>query len=281
MSKKIINILSVLMIVFFLSLVGCKKTPENTNPDAEGTAYGIVHNGYVGMAKVRIKDNKVVDVEYDEAFLPHTWANVNYEMKEGETLPEDILMYTNNNVNKYYAKYLSIDGKLFTGTVREGDLVLDNNTYSNQTIKYSSDTIPDLFAYLYNSDENCKWYYEAVKAGKVFISDKDGKKLETYTSTNTYGWLKSEGKYWNDKETYPLGWKGNLNALKDYLMGKELTSLDKTKFEKSSEGVEKDGYTYYYWTIDGVVTGVTMVDVYQYYTLAARAYDKAKANMKK
>lgn len=282
MMKKI-YLLPLLLILLF-TLIGCNNKGNDTNPptnkEAEASAYAIVNKQYVGMAKVKIKDDKVVDVTYDEAFLPHTWANIDYKMQEGSEMPSDVLKYTKDETDKYYAKYISIDGQVFTGEVRTSDLVLDNVTYTTQVIKYSSDKVPDLFSYLYNSDANCMWYFNAVKEGKVFICDKDGKKLETYQSLNTNGWLKSEGKYWTPSEASPLGWKGNITNMIEYLKGKTLQNLDESKFVKDNQGVEENGYTYQYWTIDGVKTKVTMTDAYQYYKLAYNAYTKAKTNLK-
>ena len=287
--KKKLYFLPILVLLLSLFLFGCMNNDNNdggnnndkpTTTEGEGTAYGLVNKAYVGKATVKIKNDKVVDVIYDEAFLPHTWANIDYKMEEGSQLADDVLMYTKEDMNSFYAKYISIDGQVFTGVVRENDLVLDSTTYTAQVVNYSNEKIPDLFAYLYNSDANCEWYFNAVKNGKVFICDKDGKKLETYPSLNTYGWLKSEGKYWNASEDSPLGWKGNIDNMVSYLKDKVLTNLDESKFVKDTEGTEENGYKYQYWTIDGVKTKVTMTDAYQYYKLAYSAYNKAKANVK-
>lgn len=276
MNKKYFGLV---LLIMLLCLVGCKSLDNDDDmpKEKEASAYGIVNKAYVGKATVKIKNNKIVDVTYDEAFLPQTWANVNYTTEEGKELPDDLVNYVKDEENSYFAKYISIDDTIFMGTIRENDLVLDNTTYIAQTINYANDKIPDLFAYLYNSDANCQWYFDAVKNGKVFICDKDGKKIDSYESMNTYGWLKSEGKYWNASEDSPLGWKGNIDAMVDYLKDKELTNLDSSKFTKDTEGEEKDGYNYKYWTIDGVKTKVTMTDIYAYYKLAYNAYEKAKA----
>lgn len=286
--KKRVYFLPILFLLLSLVLVGCKKNDNNNDNNngtngsktGEATSYGIVNRAYVGKVTVKIKDDKVTDVTFDEAFLPHTWSNIEYEVSEGSEMADDVIEYKNEDVSQYYSKYISIDGKLFEAEPRDKLLELDGVTYSAQVIKYSNKDIPDLFVYLYNSDKNCEWYFNAVKNGKVFISDKDGKKLETYKSLNTYGWLKSEGKYWTSSETSPLGWKGNIDNLVSYLKGKVLTNLEEGKFVKDTEGVEENGYTYKYWTIDGVKTKVTMTDVYQYYRLAYNAYQKAKVNAK-
>ncbi len=278
------SFLIVMLLLLTLCLVGCNNTDDPIDPPTQkeqmGTSYGLVNKTYVGKATVKVKDNKIVDVTYDEAFLPNTWGSMNYTHEEGKEMPEDLLHHKKDEMNNYYAKYISINGQIFTGTIREKDLVLDEYTYVNQVVNYSSETIPDLFEHLYKSEENAKWYYEAVEKGKAFVCDKDGKKNEAYQSLHTQGMFKSEGKYWQSSTDSPLGWKGNISAMVDYLKGKTLTDLDSSKFMRDETGVDKDGYNYKYWTIDGVKTQVTMTDIYNYYKLAYRAYDKAVKSTK-
>lgn len=278
--KKIFKFLPIFVILFLFYLVGC-TTPSNDNPSkvGEGIAYGIINDSYVGMAKVKIKDGKVEDAYFDEAVLPHTWANIDVKYEENN-VPEDVLLYSKNEINTHYAKYISIDGQVFTGEVRSEPLILDSKTYNDQVIKYVNEKIPDLFLYLYNSDSNCEWYFNAVKNQKVFVCDSQGNKIETYPSLNTYGWFKSEGKYWEKSDTNPLGWKGNIDNMISYLKGKTLKSLNNSVFVRDKEGIEENGYNYKYWTIDGVKTQVTMTGAYQYYKLAYSAYVRAEANAK-
>ena len=281
--KKKLFLLPIILLFLAITLLGCNNTGDDVNPpskETEGVAYGLVNKQYAGMAKVKVKDNKVIDVTYDEAFLPHTWAKLDYKLEEGTEMSSDVLKHTKDEENNFYAKYISIDGQVFTGKLRESDLTLDNVTYPTQVITYYTDKIPDLFSYLYNSDSNCEWYFNAVKNNKVFICDKDGKKSESLKSLNTYGWLKSEGKYWTPSENSPLGWKGNIDNLVSYLKGKTLENLDQSKFVKDETGTEENGYNYQYWTIDGVKTKVTMTDAYQYYKLAYLAFSKAKTSSK-
>ena len=286
MLKRKMFFIPVLLLMLFC-LVGCNNTDDPiddpnkpTEKEGTGTSYGLVNKTYVGKATVKIKGDKIVDVTYDEAFLPNTWGSIDYKPEEGKELPEDILNHTKDDMSSYYAKYISVDGQVFTGTIRESDLVIGENTYVNQVVNYSSDKIKDLFQYLYDSEENAKWYYEAVEKGKAFICDKDGNKIDTYQSLHTEGWFKSEGKYWPSSSDSPLGWKGNINAMVEYLKGKTLTDLDSSKFVRDETGEDKDGYNYKYWKIDGVQTKVTMSDIYNYYKLAYKAYSKAKTSAK-
>lgn len=275
------------LLLFALCLFGCNNTDKpvddpNKPNDKEytGVSYGLVNRTYVGKATVKVKNDKIVDVIYDEAFLPNTWGSIDYTPEEGKELPENLINHTKDDLNAYYAKYISIDGQVFTGSIRESDLVLDEYTYVNQVVNYKSDKIDDLFKYLYASEENAKWYYNAVEKGKAFICDKDGKKIDSYQSLHTAGMFKSEGKYWPSSSDSPLGWKGNIDAMVEYLKGKTLTDLDMSKFTRDETGVDKEGYNYKYWTIDGVQTKVTMSDIYNYYKLAYKAYSKAKTSAK-
>jgi len=285
MLKKKVFLIPILLLLI-LCLVGCNNTddpvkPNNpTDKEGTGTSYGLVNRTYVGKATVKIKNDEIVDVTYDEAFLPNTWGSINYTHEEGKEMPEDVLHHQKDDMNAYYAKYISIDGQVFTGKIREKDLVINEYTYVNQVVNYSSNTINDLFQYLYDKEENAKWYYDAVEKGKAFICDKNGNKIDTYQTLHTEGWFKSEGKYWPSSEGSPLGWKGNISAMVEYLKGKKLTDLDNSKFIKDETGVDKEGYNYKYWTIDGVQTKVTMSDIYNYYKLAYKAYEKAKTTAK-
>ena len=141
-----------IFVFLFTCLVGCNNTdkPIDNPKDKVGTAtsYGLVNKTYVGAATVKVKNDKIEDVTYDEAFLPNTWAALNYTHEEGKELPDEVLHHLKNDQSSYYAKYISIDGQVFTGEVRTSDLVLDNVTYTTQVIKYSSDKVPDLHIYL-------------------------------------------------------------------------------------------------------------------------------------
>lgn len=272
MNKGIKHIIYSLLIIFSFIFVGCNKPKEVINT-SEAESYNIVHKGYVGRCVVKVENDKVKSVSYDEAFLPHTWANI--ELEENQEIDNNVIEIESNGNKSYYAKYISIDSKIFEGKIREEELVLDNVTYSQQKINYGNSEIPDLFRYMYNSDSHCEWYFKNVLGNKVFMCDKDGKRLENYKSKNTYGSFKSEGKYWNDKNVWPIGWEGNLKALEQYMVGKKLVKLDESSFKKEDNGTTINNYTYNYWTIDGVKTGVTMVDIYDYYNLALSAYNKA------
>ena len=100
MIKNTMKLFPIIMLCLML-LVGCgNKKPDNTtNKQGEGTAYGIVDKGYVGMVKVKIKNGVVEDVVFDEAFLPHTWANLDVKV-ENDNIPEDVVLYSKEELKQ-------------------------------------------------------------------------------------------------------------------------------------------------------------------------------------
>ena len=96
--KKKLFLLPIILLFLAFTLLGCNNKDDNVNPptskETEGVAYGLVNKQYVGMAKVKVKDNKVVDVTYDEAFLPQTWAKLDYKIEEGTEISSDVLKHT-------------------------------------------------------------------------------------------------------------------------------------------------------------------------------------------
>ena len=99
------------ILVFLLTcLVGCNNTdkPIDNPQDKVGTAtsYGLVNKTYVGAATVKIKNDKIEDVTYDEAFLPNTWAALNYTHEEGKELPDEVLHHLKNDHNQCFHQLL-------------------------------------------------------------------------------------------------------------------------------------------------------------------------------
>ena len=127
----------------------------------EGVAYGFTYKDYIAVATVKVENEVVTSVVFDEYFLPSTWAKVKVLDTE---VPSDVIV----SGNSWYGKYIVIGDKNFTGDLREQPLVIDNVTYSNQSVKYSSNGIDDLFVWLRSSEENMLWYAQAVE-NKVFI----------------------------------------------------------------------------------------------------------------
>lgn len=216
--------------------------------------YGLVHGHYVGVIDLTIDSNGyVIDIHVEEYFLPYSAAKV--VIADPNDLPDDILSVTNSRGTTYYAKYFSVDGILFTGTVI-GDIFY-------QTIKYSAIDIEDI-EYWVQTEENAKRYVEAVDANLVFIANQDGTRsnYEMADASAKVSMRKSETPYWSGA-FYPLGWAGNILAFE--------TAVTGTKLDASLNSIIRDSNTGY-WSIGDLVTGSTLTDFIDYYRLAQRAY---------
>lgn len=246
----------VLLILGVFGLFACRRS------QSEATAYGITHKDYVGRAIVTVKNDRVENVSFEEAYLPSTWAKV---QKGNEPIPAEAIADQGGN---WYGKYLVIGDRKFTGEARTTPL----SESTAQTIKYSASDVNDLYLWLRESEANCKWYYEQVTTNKAYVANIDWTRStmatagKTITGTSTLGFTKSETGYWPPSET-TLGWKANMEAVTAALKG--------TKMEANPEDLTKGGTDNKYWMINGVVSGATLTDLKDYYALAKAAYNKA------
>jgi len=257
--KKIFALFVIFISVFVLS--ACRKKVNNN--EKVGVAYGITHSDYIGVATVKVENDVVSDASFEEYYLPNTWAKV--KTLEVSEVPEDVIV----DGTTWYGKYLVIGSKRFVGALRTEPLVLDGKTYSKQTVRYSSEGINDLFVWLYESEENRKWYVNELEKGNAYVATSDYSKAgyETAgmtTSEGKLGFKKSITGYWQG-DNYPLGWKGNMAAIVEVIKGTKVdVSLDDIKKNENNK-----------WVVGNVVSGATLTDFKDYYKLAKEAYNKA------
>lgn len=248
------RVLFIMVLLVSLGLVACQET-DSSYTHGYGISYGLVHGHYVGVSEVVINDSdEVVSVKFDEYFLPYTFAEV--VVADPQNLPSDVLPVIGSRGTKHYAKYVSINGTMFTGEV-SGDA-------GSQAIIYSTSGVDNIETWA-KTEANAKIYVDAVKANKVFIANEDGTK-SNYEMANTnakLGWTKSATGYWTNPTSYPLGWGGNIKAITDALVG--------TKPIASEEMITSNNT----WEIDGLVTGATLVDFVDYYKVIQQAYHNA------
>ena len=241
-----------MVLLFTLSFAtGCKK-----NQETEGVGYGLVHKeGYVGIATMKVKKERVTSLSFEEVFLPDTWAQVT-----AEDVSEDLtVLHTTHGSNVKVAKYLLIGDKKFTGTSTasgEGE----NQTYS---VTYSAEGIADLKEYIKASEENAKWYAEALLANKAKVADATFKEATFDFYGKTTGFTKTAANYWPAGGS-GLGWKKNMQYMADALVG--------TKMDAEESKIVQEGKT---WTFDGVTSQATLTDALDYYKVAQRAYKNA------
>jgi hypothetical protein len=239
-----------IFILFSFVLMACGKTEK------EGVAYGFTYKDYIAVATVKVENEVVTSVVFDEYFLPSTWAKVKVLDTE---VPSDVIV----SGNSWYGKYIVIGDKNFTGDLREQPLVIDNVTYSNQSVKYSSNGIDDLFVWLRSSEENMLWYAQAVEENKVFVAKADYT-TSTYEtaglvdSNNKLAFKKSLTNYWNN-------WAPNMEEIAKAITGTKMGVAD-------ADIKQQDGK----WVIGDIQSGATNVSFKEYYAVAQKAYNKAK-----
>lgn len=248
-----LTITMVLIICMSFLLTGCSK-----NGEASASGYGLVHADYVGVVDMTIKNKKVTAVTFDEVYLPTHWAGLPSVEGVDESL---YIQYPGRWGMTYCAKYITIDGKQFVGTVVDGTGV------------YSTEGINDLKAWVQESEENAKWYAEAMMAGKGYATDAEGAKATfQITAEKEGGFTKSVTGYWSGTN-YPLGWKGNMKALEEAILG---TKMNFDEDDLKMVDVEVDGNTKTVWQFGlFTTTSATLVDAKDYYAVAKRAYQNA------
>lgn len=227
-----------------LALAGCGAK------EAEGTAYGTVHNYYVGMVTVTRAGDKVKNVQFEEMEGPASWAKKT-NIAEGKQA--DVAFTTGG-----FAKQIAFGELTFTATD-------DENTKTPGYKQSGSDVTFEKWA---KDDTNAKTYFEQMRAGSYSVLKSDGTKVEGDFNVAKNDlkkgerWLKSKNGYWSG-ENFPLGWQGNMNKMKDYLIRNGFGAY---------KGSEQKDET---WIIDGVDTGATLVDFHDYMKLAKSAFEKA------
>lgn len=244
--KKILSLFVALVAV--LSLAACGKK-EST---AKG--YGLVHKDYVGIAEITVdKKGVVTALTFEEVYFPTHWAGL--AATEGVDAGLFVTYTTSKGKEANVAKYVVVDGKLFTGEVNGTD------------VKYVADGIADLKAACKDNEETAKWYAEALLAGKAFAANADGSKAAfEITADKEGGFKKSTTGYWPQGDKYLLGWKGNMEALSEALVGTSMGFAD--------ADLVKDAETKL-WSFGGTVTKATLTDAKDYVAVAQKAYNTA------
>ncbi len=244
--KKILSLFVALVAVLSLAACGKKETT------AKG--YGLVHKDYVGIAEITVnKKGEVTALTFEEVYLPSHWAGI----VDTAAVAEDLFVtYTNSKGKEAsVAKYIVVDGKKFTAEPVEGD------------VKYSAEGIADLKAWVQQSEENAKWYAEALLAGKANVADASFNKASFQVTADTEGgFKKSTTGYWPQGEKYALGWKGNMEALSEALVGTTMGFADADLVKDAESKL---------WSFKGAVTKATLTDAKDYVAVAQRAYDTA------
>ncbi len=217
MKKFLVLILALIMMLSLVALVACdtdKDTDTDGNNDTDtdtdkdpvvttGSAYGLVHTSYVGMATVTFTDDELTGATLDEMCTP-LWKTAS-EASE----------YTTTVGTKHYYTTFSV-GELATFTHNGTTYVLADDT--------------TLLEWLADAD-NCESYVDTVVAGELTVETGD-----TDTVLTADELQKSLNGYWSG-DNYPLGWTGNVEATIAYVLEYGFEADD---FAKDSDNNQTD-----------------------------------------
>jgi len=248
--KKILGLFLFLTLAVVVTACGEK---EKT-----GTGYGLVHKNYVGEVKVSQKGKKITNVEVEEYFLLSSVgtlaASDSYDVTETGNV---VKINTEKDATKdakykYYAKYILVDNKLFTGSEKENDI-----QYLNSDNKEIKDIVKE--------QDAAKNYAEAAKNGKVFIVDNATATTKSTTLTLTgdvaKSFQKSKTEYWKEGG-HGLGWKKNIEH---FVASMKETGIDVTFTKKDSK-----------WVAGDHTSSATIVDFLDYHAVAKLALANIK-----
>lgn len=229
-----------------------------------GVSYREVSNSHNVILKTTViaKSSKVISVNYEEGFFLTDNA-----LLTGQTAPEGmetLTVSTTSNgttTSKYYAKYMKVNGVVYTGAVRD-------TAVGKETLIWSTTGVTDYFADTKDSTKSAAAvYFEALKAGKVVMmksaTEEAGLTLGAIVNNGSLFKNESTNGYWT---TGTLGWKGNVSLVEKALVGKDISSVVAARDSTTKA-----------CTIDGVATGASMTEFTGYIDAAKDAFTKATA----
>jgi len=291
-------------ICIFLSVVfaACESKKMNS----EATAFGLVHAHSVGRVDVVVGNGVVQSIVFDEMELPYSWTIVS--LVDTGTLKRPGFSYQIEGVDIEKEDIAFQGGIALAKKIRIGNEILEISATSPTRGVYSNANINGTYGIesWVRLDNNAKWYWEQMAAGNYDILKEDGTaydidwtyidalkahlnrgiiaafnndlKPDTVSYPHTKGdkWQKSQNSYgprWIglDADKKPgKGWADNMEAMANYLTGKNPNNLGIQKMGTTKAGNGKDT-----WEFDAS-TGATLIDISEYFNLATLAFNKAK-----
>ena len=226
-------------------------------------AYGYTHGGYVGQVVIVVTDG-VVDVEINEAFLPHTLAVVTLSTTEAPTDWNETNTLTVGTTS--YALYISYYGNVYKALETEAGLVVYSAVDETGALKTGSRDIKNLEMDIIKNDTNMKAYYDGLNGGELAL-------LKALDDANPV--VITEGQFKEGNPNYwpaggdRLGWQANIDALEAFLeeYGAAFDTLEFTQVTATINGVEDT-----YWQIVDTIAGATNSDFQDYFQLAQAAF---------
>lgn len=234
-------------------------------------AYGFTHSGYVGQVTIVVTDG-VLDVEINEAFLPHSLTTVTLSTTELPTEWNETNTLTIGT--KSYALHIMYNGGIYKALATDAELLVYSEVDELGVLKTGRRDVKNLEMDIIKNDATMQAYYTALADGEF-------KLLKSFDDTTpvavTEGQFK-EGNpdYWQafgDK----LGWQANIDALESFLEenGAAFDTLEFTLVPVTVNDVEDN-----YWQVVDTITGATNSDFQDYFQLAQAAFGQLETEVK-
>ncbi|GEM_PF-1383076 len=228
-------------------------------------AYGFVHGGYVGQVTI-VVTNGELDVEINEAFLPHSLAVVTLEGDWNET--NTLTIGTSS-----YALYIMYDGAVYKALETEAGLLVYSAVDETGALKTGRFDVKNLEMHIIRDDANMKAYYDALNDGefKLMTSFDDASPIVLTDNLFKDG----NPNYWQAGGDR-LGWQANIDAIEAFLEdnGAAFNSLDFTQVDATVDGVEDT-----YWQVVDSIAGATNSDFPDYFQLAQAAFGQLETEV--
>lgn len=255
-------VVALLAVSAFLTTISLSAAVPRYAPGQTAEAYAYTHGGYVGQAIVKVQSNGSLDVEIDEAFLPHILAVVN--LKSSEWSEDNTVFYVSHGRKAYVAKYVEYDGVVYVGTTVGTALIYVMADDSGQPS--GSDGLEKL---IIKNQDTMAAYYKNIKNGGFKVMTGFKSMAEPVTATNYGGVTKaSSPKYWNFGQT----WQGNINAIEKFIEENGATY----SFSEMAQATEKNSDGLKLWSVADAMTGATNSDFKDYFGLAQLAIAQLK-----
>ncbi len=248
-------------ILMLVAVIG-QLTAQGYVPGQTSEAYAYSHGGYVARATVKVLNNGSLDVEIDEAFLPHILAIVKYP--SAEWTADNTVYYLSRGSEVRLAKYIEYGGKVYVGTTVGGAA-----TYVEADAGGKAAGGQDLELLIIRNQDTMAAYYKNIQSGSFKVLAGFGGKATPVTETSYGGVTKASApKYWNTGQT----WQGNIDAIEAFIE-KNGANFPHSEMRRATTA---DAKGLMFWSVADVVTGATNSDFKDYFGVAQAAISRLK-----
>lgn len=248
-------VLIIIGLVAAIALVGCggggAAAPTGYAPNQSSVAYAYTHGGYVGQATATTDAEGNLSVVLDEAFLPHTLAEVDIEADEWTE--ENTATYVQRGDAVYVARYISYNGTVYVGTTVGGAMIYTAADEAGMPVGGQ-----DLEQEIIRNQNTMAAWYQNIANGQFAIHTGIDQPAQPVTQSPYGGLTKADSTYWNFGD---LGWAGNMEAIQEAAV--EIgTGFTLDQMNRNSDN---------FWELADAVTGATASDFVDYFNVIQNA----------